>query len=162
MKLTESDRTLSEICRLVEEQIREVSHLRDLSLPVTLLANFNDLPFPVTPKDPAAYDGSKDVILVNAAVFPSLSSDVAQFALAHEIGQLCLPAPRKLLHFPEWSKNSSCPLPHARTSLQAHVHDKSGSADPLLGPDCTHPYIYVRLPNMTRCPYLYAYAASRS
>jgi hypothetical protein len=59
-------------------------------------------------------------------------------------------------------KTRRAPLPHARTSLQAQVHDKSGSADPLLGPDCTHPYIYVRLPNMTRCPYLYAYAASRS
>lgn len=69
MKLTESDRTLSEICRLVERQLREVSYLRDVSLHVTLLPNFNDLPFPVTPKDPAAYDGSKDMILVNAAVF---------------------------------------------------------------------------------------------
>jgi hypothetical protein len=26
-----------------------------------------------------------------------------------------------------WSRNSSCPLPHARTSHQAKVHDKSGS-----------------------------------
>jgi CRP-like cAMP-binding protein len=43
-----------------------------------------------------------------------------------------------------WSKNSSCPLPHARTSLQSQVHDKSRSVDPLLGLDCTHPYIYVR------------------
>jgi hypothetical protein len=32
------------------------------------------------------------------------------------------------------------PAPHARTSLQAQVHDKSGSVDPLLGPDSTHPY----------------------
>jgi hypothetical protein len=40
--------------------------------------------------------------------------------------------------------------------------DKSGTLDPLLGPVCAHPYIYVRLPHMTRCPYLYAYAASRS
>jgi hypothetical protein len=50
---------------------------------------------------------------------------------------------------PVWSKNSSCPLPHARTSLQAQANDKSGSADPLLGPDCTHPYIYVRLARST-------------
>jgi hypothetical protein len=42
-----------------------------------------------------------------------------------------------------WSENSLCPLPHARTSLQAQVNDKSGSLDPLLGPDCTHPYIYI-------------------
>jgi len=42
-----------------------------------------------------------------------------------------------------WSKNSSCPLPYARTSLQAQVNDKSGSVHPLLGSDCTHPYIYV-------------------
>jgi hypothetical protein len=63
-----------------------------------------------------------------------------------------------------WSKFSSCPLPHARTSLQTQVHDKSGSVDPLLGPDRKHPYLYVRLPDTTRCPYLYAYAyaASRS
>jgi hypothetical protein len=40
-----------------------------------------------------------------------------------------------------WSKNSSGPLPHARTSLQAQINDKSGSVDPFLGPDCTHPYI---------------------
>jgi hypothetical protein len=34
---------------------------------------------------------------------------------------------------PVWSKKSSDPLPHARTSLRAQVHDKSGSVDPLLG-----------------------------
>jgi hypothetical protein len=61
-----------------------------------------------------------------------------------------------------WSKNSSGPLPHARTSLRAQVHDKSGSVNPWLGPDRKHPFVYVRLPDMTRCPYLYAYAASRS
>ena len=44
----------------------------------------------------------------------------------------------------------------------AQVHDKSGSVDPLLGPDRKHPYIYVSLPDATRCPYLDAYAASRS
>jgi hypothetical protein len=54
------------------------------------------------------------------------------------------------------------PAAHARTSLQTQVHDKSGSVDPLLRPDRKHRYIYVRLPNTTRCPYLYAYAASRS
>jgi hypothetical protein len=42
---------------------------------------------------------------------------------------------------PVWSKKSSGPLPHARTSLQAQVNDKSGSVDPFLGPDRTHPYI---------------------
>jgi Integrase core domain len=61
-----------------------------------------------------------------------------------------------------WSKNPSCPLPYARTSLQAQVHDKSGSLDPFLGPGCTHPYICARLPRMTSCPYFYAYAASLS
>jgi hypothetical protein len=45
-----------------------------------------------------------------------------------------------------WSNNSSCPRPYARTSLQALVHDKSGSVDPfLLGPDGTHPSIYARI-----------------
>jgi hypothetical protein len=39
---------------------------------------------------------------------------------------------------PLWSKNSSCPLPYARTSLQAQVHDKSGALGPLFGPVCTH------------------------
>jgi len=38
-----------------------------------------------------------------------------------------------------WSTRSSCPLPYARTSLQAQVHDKSGALDPLLGSVCTHP-----------------------
>ena len=38
-----------------------------------------------------------------------------------------------------WSKNSSCPLPYARTSLQAQAHDKSGPLDPLLGSVCTNP-----------------------
>ena len=60
-----------------------------------------------------------------------------------------------------WSKNWSGPLPRARTSLQAQVHDKSGSVDPLLGSDCTRPYIYVRLPHMTRCPYTYAISRSQ-
>jgi hypothetical protein len=31
------------------------------------------------------------------------------------------------------------PLSNARTSLLAQVHDKSGSGDPSLGSDCTHP-----------------------
>jgi hypothetical protein len=37
------------------------------------------------------------------------------------------------------SKNSSCPLPYVRTSLQAQVHDKSGALDRLLASVCTHP-----------------------
>jgi len=74
--------------------------------------------------------------------------------------------PRRYIKFSEgvWPIYSSCPLAHARTSLQSQVHDKSGSVDPSVGRDSTHLYIYmwdVRLPNMTRCPYLYAYAASR-
>ena len=40
---------------------------------------------------------------------------------------------------------------------EAQVNDKSGSVDPFLGI-----LRDVRLPHMTRCPYLYAYAASRS
>src|SRR5208283_2453389 len=51
-----------------------------------------------------------------------------------------------------WSNNSSCPLPYTRASLQALVHDKSGSVDPLLGPDCTHPSIYARFPHMSAVP----------
>jgi len=39
--------------------------------------------------------------------------------------------------FPAWSKNSSCPLAYARTSLQAQVRDKSGSLAPFLGLGCT-------------------------
>jgi hypothetical protein len=64
-----------------------------------------------------------------------------------------------------WTKNSSCPLPQARTSLQVQANDKSGSVDPLLGPDCTLVYVpalaslYMRLPHMNRCLYLYADAA---
>jgi hypothetical protein len=61
-----------------------------------------------------------------------------------------------------WSNYSSCPLPHARVSLQALVHDKSGSVDPCLG-QTARILLYKRdLPHMTRCPYLYAYAASLS
>lgn len=86
MKLTESDSSLNEVCRTVEERLRDVGHLQGVNLPVTLLPNFNDLPLPVTPKDPTAYDGSKHTILVNARVFPALPQEVAQFALAHEIG----------------------------------------------------------------------------
>ena len=57
-------------------------------------------------------------------------------------------------------------LPAApRTNLTSSaIHDNSGPVDPLLGPDCTHPYIYIYMRDcrVTRCPYLYAYAASRS
>ena len=59
-----------------------------------------------------------------------------------------------------WSKNSSWPLPYARTSLQAQVHDKAGALDPLLGPVCTHPVCEIATHD--RCPYLYADTASRS
>ena len=68
---------------------------------------------------------------------------------------------RKVLKMgPVWSKYSCRPLTHARTSLQAQVHDKSGLVDLLLG-QTARILIYMNLPDMTRCPYLYAYAASR-
>jgi DNA polymerase III sliding clamp (beta) subunit (PCNA family) len=43
------------------------------------------------------------------------------------------------LHISHMVKKPVLPLSNARTSLLAQVHDKSGSGDPSLGSDCTHP-----------------------
>ena len=86
MKLIESDPSLAAACRLVEARLEKVSCLAGAEFPVVLLPDFNDLGHPATPKDPAAYKRSDQTILVNAEVFSSLSTEAAQFALAHEIG----------------------------------------------------------------------------
>jgi hypothetical protein len=86
MTLGESDPSLAAVCRSVEARLQKVSCLAGAELPVVLLPHFKDLAHPVTPKDPVAYKRSDQTILVNAEVFPSLSSEAAQFALAHEIG----------------------------------------------------------------------------
>jgi hypothetical protein len=86
MKLIESDSSLTEICRLIEERVRGVTCLENVNLPVVLLPNFGNLGFPVTPKDPTAYNRRKHIIFVNTSVFPSSPCENAQFAIGHEIG----------------------------------------------------------------------------
>jgi hypothetical protein len=86
MKLVESDPSLAAVCRAVEARLQAVSCLVNVEIAVVLLPHFNDLGHPATPKDPAAYMRSDQRILVNAQVFPSFSTEAAQFALAHEIG----------------------------------------------------------------------------
>jgi hypothetical protein len=86
MKLIESDPSLAAVCRLVEARLQKVSCLAGVELHVVLLPHFKGLAQPVTPKDPVAYKGSDQTILVNAEVFCSFSTEAAQFALAHEIG----------------------------------------------------------------------------
>jgi hypothetical protein len=49
-------------------------------------------------------------------------------------------------------------VPYAKADSISDTTTITTQADPKI----PHPYIYVRLPHMTRCPYLYAYAASRS
>jgi hypothetical protein len=86
MELTESDPSLTEVCRRVEACLGHVSYLHDVDLSVILFQYFNDLKFPVTPRDPTAYNRLGDRIFVNTRVFPSLLPEIAQFALPHEIG----------------------------------------------------------------------------
>jgi hypothetical protein len=86
MKLVESDPSLAAICRSVEARLERVRCLAAVEIPVVLLPNFNDLGHPVTPKNPAAYRRPSQEIILNAQVFPSYSTEAAQFALAHEIG----------------------------------------------------------------------------
>lgn len=86
MKLAESDPSLSEVCRSVEGRLQHVECLESIEIPVVLLEHFKDLGFPVTPRDPTAYNLSGPKIFVNAQVFPSFSAGAAQFALAHEVG----------------------------------------------------------------------------
>jgi hypothetical protein len=86
MKLVESDPSLAAVCRAVEARLKKVSCLAGVEIPVVLLAHFNDLGHPVTPKNPVAYRRPSQEIIVNAQVFPSYSTEAAQFALAHEIG----------------------------------------------------------------------------
>jgi len=86
MKLVESDPSLAEICRLVEGRLQHVGCLAGVKIPVVLMEHFRDLGFPVTPRDPTAYNQTYHKILVNADVYPSFSRKAAHFALAHEIG----------------------------------------------------------------------------
>lgn len=86
LKLMESDPSLYGVCRATEERVRQVSCLRDVSISVVLLPNFEGLGPPVTSKDPAAYNRHSDSILVNHRAFPSFPPKIAQFVLAHEIG----------------------------------------------------------------------------
>ena len=86
MKLVESDPSLAAICRLVEVRLAQIPSLAAVELPVVLLPHFNDLGPPVTRRDPVAYNRPGHKIFVNGQVFPSFSTEAAQFALAHEIG----------------------------------------------------------------------------
>jgi hypothetical protein len=86
MKLNETDGSLSDICRTVEKSVAEVDCLRAVQLPVKLLADFDSLGPPITPRDPTAYNRPSHTILVNASTFFSFPRGNAQFALAHEIG----------------------------------------------------------------------------
>src|SRR5262245_3943906 len=86
MKLVESDPSLAAVSRSVEGRLQNVSCLAAVEIPIVLLPNFNDLGHPASPRDPAAYRRSTQNILVNGKVFPSYSTEAAQFALAHEIG----------------------------------------------------------------------------
>jgi hypothetical protein len=86
MRLIKSDPSLAAICRLVEGRLGAISSLAAVEIHVVLLPHFNDLGRPVTPNDPVAYRRSDQTILVNAQVFPSFSTEAAQFALVHEIG----------------------------------------------------------------------------
>jgi hypothetical protein len=45
--------------------------------------------------------------------------------------------------YPHGQKTPRAPCPTHEPQSKRKL-DKSGSEDPLLGPDCTHPYIYVR------------------
>ena len=89
MKLSESDSSLSSLCREVEIRLRSVDALDDLDLPVVMLPNFESLPeskdSPTARYTPAAYQRLEKRIVVNGDVFPSLPSDVCEAALAHEI-----------------------------------------------------------------------------
>jgi hypothetical protein len=86
MKLVESGASLSKICRLVEVRLQGVSCLATVEIPVVLLKHFKDLGYPVTPRNPTAYNRPGKRVFVNGEVFPSFREDAAQFALAHEIG----------------------------------------------------------------------------
>jgi len=86
LRLNESDSSLSRTRRQVEEQLRPVACLGDVSLAVVLLPSFRELGPPVSSADPTAYKRREDKILVNAILFPSLPLEIQEFAFAHEIG----------------------------------------------------------------------------
>jgi hypothetical protein len=69
--------------------------------------------------------------------FPDLGSG---FREVHRRGSF---GPKRDLH----GQNSRRARYPTHEPLQAQVHDKSGSVDPLLGADRKHPYIYGRLPD---------------
>lgn len=90
MKLVESAPSLTEVCRAVEIGVQDVDDLATLELPVVLLPDFDSLSeaksSDAVRRSPAAYQLRERRILVNSVAFFHLPTDVAEAALAHEIG----------------------------------------------------------------------------
>ncbi len=90
MELRESDEALSLICRSIESLTYDISDLKDLVLPVELLANFDKEREAQKSKSirnsPAAYRQSDMKILVNRSQFFGLKAEIAKIVLIHEVG----------------------------------------------------------------------------
>jgi len=84
MKLVESDSSLREICRSVEQRLRDALYLDKTELPVELLPNFESLH--LKPEDPCAYRPKPPTILINSSSFFAHVFEFQAAALAHEIG----------------------------------------------------------------------------
>jgi hypothetical protein len=84
MKLVESDPSLQEICRAVEQRLRDVRYLDKTELPEKLLSNFESLP--LKPNNPCAYDPKPPTVLINGLNFLTHAFDFQAAVLAHEIG----------------------------------------------------------------------------
>lgn len=89
LKLLESTEQLANISRELERRVQLPVELGQLTLPVKLLAGFEDLSSargPLLPHDWAVYSTVNREILVNGSNFFQLPEGSARATLAHEVG----------------------------------------------------------------------------
>lgn len=90
MTLCESDTWISELCRTIENRLRNVTILNKLKIPIIIHETFDNLPEAQTQKTItktyAAYRCSTNEIYINCKLFQDLPLSIQEGALAHEIG----------------------------------------------------------------------------
>lgn len=117
MDLLESDPSLSSVCRAVEARVQGADEPANLELSVVLLLDFESLPdlrsLPegkardVFRQSPTLYQVQPQRILINGANFFSLLPDVAEAALAHEVGHAVCERD-SLMKLPRYKTLNSC------------------------------------------------------
>ncbi len=112
VQLQEAAPGLEGVCRAVEARTRHVPELARLLLPVVLLPDFDTIPEAqssgATRASAAAYQLSDRRILINAAKFFQLASNVGEAVVAHEVGHAVCHRDAVMSRTPEYASLSEC------------------------------------------------------